>query len=135
MDVRFKRRCKAKVALTGEDCRQAPLREKDYCFWHDPESEEAAAEARRLGAQRAKREGTVAAAMQIDGIGTMAELQRVLEVVLFESLALANGVPRNRLLVSLVAAAADLIKDGEFERRLNDIEGLLGDRLKKGRTR
>jgi hypothetical protein len=39
----------------------------------------------------------------------------VLEVVLFETLALANGVPRNRHLVSLVAAAADLIKDGEFE--------------------
>ncbi len=42
MDVRFKRRCEARVALTDEECRQAPLREKDYCFWHDPEIEEAA---------------------------------------------------------------------------------------------
>jgi hypothetical protein len=133
MEVRFKRRCKATVALTGEDCRQAPLREKDYCFWHDPENEEAAMEARRLGAQRAKREHSVAAAMEIDGIESIKDLRRVLEVVLFDSLALQNGVPRNRLLVSLVQAGATLLKDGEFEERLNAIEGVLGDRLKEKR--
>jgi hypothetical protein len=130
MDVRFRRRCKAKVALTGEDCRQAPLRERDWCFWHDPENEEAAQEARRLGAQRAKREGTVAAAMQIDGIGTMAQLQRVLEVVLFESLALQNGVPRNRLLISLVQAAQALVKEGDHEERIEALESVMGDKLK-----
>jgi hypothetical protein len=107
------------------------LRERDFCFWHDPENEEAAAEARRLGLQRAKREGTVAAAMQIDGIGTMAELQRVLTVVLFESLALQNGVQRNRLLVSLVSAAQELIKDGEIEKRVEALESVLGDKLKE----
>lgn len=131
MDVRFKRRCKARVALTGEDCRQAPLREREFCFWHDPENEEAAQEARRLGAQRAKREGSVATAMQIDGIGSMADLRRVLEVVLFDSLALQNGVPRNRLLVSLVQAGATLLKDGEFEERLEALESVMGDRLKR----
>jgi hypothetical protein len=131
MEVRFKRTCRAKTALTGEDCRQAPLRDRDFCFWHDPENEEAAAEARRLGSQRAKREGTVAAAMQIDGIGTMAELQRVLTVVLFESLALQNGVQRNRLLVSLVSAAQELIKDGEIEKRVEALESVLGDKLKE----
>jgi hypothetical protein len=135
MDVPFRRRCKAKVALTGEDCRQAPLREKEYCFWHDPESEEAAMEARRLGAQRAKREGSVAAAMQIDGLATMTDLRRILEVVLYDTLALQNGVPRNRLLVSLVQAGATVLKDGEFEERLNAIESVLGERIKKGARR
>ena len=131
MDVRFRRRCKAKTAGTGEDCRQAPLREKDYCFWHDPESEEAAQEARRLGQQRAKREGSVAAAMQVDGLESIPDLRRILEVVLFDTLALQNGVPRNRLLVSLVQAGATLLKDGEFEQRLLEIESVLGDRIKK----
>lgn len=136
MDVRFRRRCRAKVALTGEDCRQAPLREKDYCFWHDPENAEAAQEARRLGQQRAKREGSVAAAMQVDGLASVPDLRRILEIVLFDTLALQNGVPRNRLLVSLVQAGATLLKDGEFEQRLEAIESVLGDRLKKpGGTR
>lgn len=134
MDLRFRRRCKAKVSVTGEDCRQAPLREKDFCFWHDPESEEAAMEARRLGAQRARREGSVASAMQIDGLGSIADLRRILEVVLYDTLALQNGVPRNRLLVSLVQAAAGLLKDGEFEERLTAIESVLGDRIKGRRT-
>ncbi|MCZ7577030.1 MAG: hypothetical protein M5U18_08335 [Dehalococcoidia bacterium] len=93
MDMRFRRRCRAKVALTGEDCRQAPLREKDYCFWHDPENAEAAQEARRLGQQRAKREGSVAAAMQVDGLASVPDLRRILEIVLFDTLALQNGVP------------------------------------------
>ena len=135
MALRFQRRCKARVALTGEDCRQAPLREKDFCFWHDPESEEAAQEARRLGAQRAKREGSVAAAMQIDGLGSMPDLRRILEVVLYDTLALSNGVPRNRLLVSLVQAGAALLKDGELEERLAAIESVMGERLKKERRR
>ena len=135
MALPFQRRCKAKVALTGEDCRHVPMKEKDYCFWHDPDSVEAAQEARRLGAQRAKREGSVAAAMQIDGLATMADLRRILEVVLSDTLALANGVPRNRLLVSLVQAGATVLKDGEFEERLNAIESVLGDRINKGRRR
>lgn len=123
------------MPLTGEDSRQAPLGERDYCFWHDPENEEAAMEARRLGAQRVKREGTVAAAMQIDGIASIADLRRVLEVVLFESLALQHGVTRNRLLASLVQAGGSLLEDGEFEKRLAEIEAVLGDRLKRAGRR
>src|SRR5207249_12323859 len=118
------------VAITGEDCRQAPLRDRDFCFWHDPDNAEAAQEARRLGAQRAKREGSVAAAMQIDGLGTMVDLRRILEVVLYDTLALQNGVPRNRLLVSVVQAGAVLIKDGEFEDRLGAIEAVMEPKLK-----
>ena len=73
--------------------------------------------------------------MQIDGLATMADLRRILEVVLYDTLALANGVPRNRLLVSLVQAGATILKDGEFEERLNAIESVLGDRIKRGPRR
>jgi hypothetical protein len=55
--------------------------------------------------------------------------------VLYETLALSNGVPRNRLLVSLVQAGATLLKDGELEERLAAIESVMGDRLKKGTRR
>jgi hypothetical protein len=72
--------------------------------------------------------------MQIDGLGSIADLRRILEVVLYDTLALQNGVPRNRLLVSLVQAAAGLLKDGEFEERLTAIESVLGDRIKGRRT-
>jgi hypothetical protein len=73
--------------------------------------------------------------MQIDGLGSMPDLRRILEVVLYDTLALSNGVPRNRLLVSLVQAGAALLKDGEMEERLVAIERVMGDRLKKGARR
>ena len=43
----------------GSACRAAPLRARQYCFWHDPEHQDDAAEARRLGGLRRRRESAV----------------------------------------------------------------------------
>ncbi len=45
------RTCRAETGK-GEPCRQAPLQESEFCFWHSPDHTTEAAEARRLGAYR-----------------------------------------------------------------------------------
>ena len=51
----MRRFCKA-VNERGEACRQWPLTGKDFCFWHDPDSANEAAEARPHG-RRQQEEG------------------------------------------------------------------------------
>jgi len=138
MRTKPRRTCKAKVEASGEECRQSPLKERDWCFWHDPDNETVAADARRLGGQRRKREGTLSGAFELEGLGSIADLRRVLEIALFDSLALDNGVNRNRTLIAITQAGAKLLEVGEFEERLAAIESVMEPRLKseqKGRRR
>jgi DNA-binding CsgD family transcriptional regulator len=58
-----RRRC-AHARTDGQPCAMAPLRDRPYCFSHDPERAEEAADARRLGGLRRRREGTIAVAYE-----------------------------------------------------------------------
>ncbi len=42
----------------GTKCGAPPLRDAEFCFWHDPEHATEAGEARRLGGLRRKKERT-----------------------------------------------------------------------------
>ena len=109
----------------GEPCRQAPLLEGDFCFWHDPEHAEEAAQARRLGGQRRRREKVVESIYDLGDLDTVADLRRILRVATLDTVALDNGVQRNRTLATLVLAAARLLEVGELEERLQRIESTL----------
>ena len=89
----------------GRPCRAPALRAGSACFWHAPESREAADEARRLGGLRRRREGAIGGAYALEGFRTGADLQRVLELALAETLELENSVPRTRALARLVSVA------------------------------
>jgi hypothetical protein len=115
----------------GERCRQAPIAGRDYCFWHDPEHEADAAEARRLGGLRRRREGTLQGAYDLEGLDSVPALRRLLEVAVMDTLGLENSVVRNRTIISGVLAAAKLLEVGEQEERLAAIEAALGPRLVK----
>lgn len=133
MAFRTQRRCKARVLTTGEDCRQSPLRERDYCYWHDPENEEAAQEARRHGGLRRKRESTLAGAYDFDGITSEGALARLLDVAAYDALALDAGLGKVRAIVAIVQVGEKVLLAQDFEQRLNEIESVLGDRIKKPR--
>ena len=68
------RRC-AYAKADGQPCRMAPLHDRPYCFSHDPERAEEAAEARRIGGLRRKKEGTIDY-----GNGTTAESVAIVEL-------------------------------------------------------
>ena len=87
-----------------------------------PETREAAAEARRRGGLRRRREGTVGGAYALAGFAAGADLQRVLELALADTLELENSVSRTRALAHLVAVAARAKETTEWEARLRALE-------------
>ena len=113
----------------GEPCRAAPRRESDFCIFHDPENTEAMADSRRLGGLRRRREVTVAGAYDFDGLGSVPEIRRLLDVAAYDALGLENSIARCRALVSIGMAAAKLLEVGEQEERLAAIESALGPRV------
>ena len=115
------RACRA-LKQNGRPCRAPALRAGSACFWHAAESREAAAEARRLGGLRRRREGTIGGVFDLEGIATAADLRRVLELALADTLELENSIPRTRALTHLVAVAARVQETAEFEARLRALE-------------
>jgi hypothetical protein len=104
----------------------APLRDRPYCFSHDPERAEEAAEARRLGGLRRRKEGTIAVAYDLPGLDSVAGIRRLLDIVVTDGVGLENGIARLRVLISTAAAATSLLKVGEFEERLTALEAVVG---------
>ena len=124
------RTCKAQNE-SGEPCGQAPLQGSDYCFWHSPEHGQEAAEARRLGGLRRRRESITAGAYDFEGLGSIEEVRRLVEVAALDALGLENSVARVRVLAYLAVVAAKLLELGEVEERLEALEQMLGPRLEK----
>ena len=117
------------IGNKGERCRASRLPDSDYCVFHDPEHAEAIQEGRRRGGLRRRREGTLAAALNFEGLSTIEELQRLLEIVTMDALSLENSIARNRALVMIVLARARLLETGEQEERLAALEAALGPRF------
>jgi len=106
----------------GSSCRSAPLKGEPYCFWHSPAHAEEADEARRLGGLRRRRERTVAGAYEFGGLSTVADIQRLLEVAVLDTLSLENSVARSRTLAYLGQTALKCLEVGELEDRLALLE-------------
>jgi hypothetical protein len=98
------------------------------CFAHDPERATEAAEARRLGGLRRRKEGTIAVAYDLPGLDTVAGIRRLLDIVVTDGVGLENSIARLRVLISTAVAATNLLKVGEFEERLASLEGVVEQR-------
>ena len=107
-------------------CRAGPQRERPWCFAHDPERAEDAAEARRLGGLRRRREGTVVVAYDLPGLDTVEGIRRVLDIVTADALGLDSGIARLRVLIAVATAATRLLETGELESRIAALEAALG---------
>ena len=119
------RRCTFTLA-NGRPCRAAPLREEPFFFWHSPGNEEEAAEARRLGGLRRRREKAVSGAYDFAGLGSVEAIRRILEIATIDALGLENSIVRSRTLISAAMAAAKLLETGELEARIAILETAIG---------
>ena len=115
-------RCCQAANVRGEPCGAPPLRDGDLCFQHSPAHAEEAAEARRLGGLRRRREGAVAGAFELDSLNGPAELQRALEIAMLDTLVLENSVPRNRTIMNIVLVALRLPGATELEDSVQALE-------------
>ena len=64
----------------GARCMAPPMQGGDLCFWHDPEHQQEAAEARRLGGLRRRREGAVVGAYEVGQLDNVEDLRRLLQI-------------------------------------------------------
>jgi len=129
------RACKA-IRDDGRTCGAAPLTDGDFCLWHDPAHADEVAEARRLGGMRRRRETAVAGAYSFEGLRTVEQIRRLVEIAVTDTLGLENSVARARTLAYLAQTATKLLEVGELEERLAAVEAALGPRLvKTGRQR
>ena len=119
----------------GQPCRQAPLRDAELCFWHNPTTVEAAAEARRAGGLNKRREHTLAAVYEFDGLDSIEHIRRLFDIAGFEALALPAGPNKCRILVQVGLAALKALGVGDHEERLQEIEAVLHPRLAKAKQR
>jgi hypothetical protein len=116
-----RRHCRA-ILADGRTCPATPLRTSPFCFWHAPETEEAAAEARRLGGLRRRREKTLSGAYDFAGLDSVAAIRRIFEIAVLDALGLENSIARLRALISTAVAATNLLKVGELEERVAALE-------------
>jgi hypothetical protein len=135
VDVVTGRVCKA-TKDDGSPCEAAPLTDGEYCFFHSPEHAEEVAEAGRLGGLRRRREKTVAAAYDLDGLGSLEQIRRLLEIAVMDTLGLENSIARSRALAYLAQVSLKLLEVGDFQERLAALETAVGPRLQAaGRKR
>ncbi len=125
--VSERRSCTARTQR-GDACRQAPLQESDLCFWHDPDRAHEAAEARRLGGLRSRREHTLAGACEYSGLDGVASIRRLVEIAVLDTLGLDNSIARARAIIAVAQAAARLVKVGELEERVALLEAAVRSR-------
>jgi DNA-binding helix-hairpin-helix protein with protein kinase domain len=111
------------------------LTDGEYCFWHDPANEKEVAEARRMGGLNRKREQTLATVYELEGLGTLEDIQRVYELALMQNLALENSVARNRAIADTATAAARLYRDNEMARQMEQIKSVIEGRLPASQPR
>ncbi len=110
-------------------CEAPPLVDEDFCFWHSPAHAEEVAEAGRLGGLRRRREKTVAAAYDIEGLESVGAIRRLLEIAVLDTLGLENSIARSRTLAYLSQIALKALEVGDFQERLQALEAALGPRL------
>jgi hypothetical protein len=75
---------------------------------HSPEHAEEVAESRRLGGLRRRREVAVSGAYEFEGLESVADIRRILEVAVFDTLGLENSIARSRTLAYLAMTAISL---------------------------
>ena len=81
-----------------------------------------------MGGSRRRKEATIAVAYDFEGLNTVAQIRRLLDVAAIDTLSLENSVSRSRTLIYVAHTAAQLLEQGELEARLERIERALEGR-------
>ena len=101
------------IHADGRACGAPPLKKGTHCFWHAPDKSDEAADARRLGGLRRRREKAVSGAYDVAGLGDTEAIRRVLEIAVLDALGLENSVARSRTLIAGALAATKLLEAEE----------------------
>jgi hypothetical protein len=107
------------------------MQDDQFCFVHSPAHAAEAAEARRLGGLNRKKEKTLDEVYDIEDLGTVHGIRRLLQLAIYGAMATENTLNRSRVLIAGAMAAAKLLETGEFSDRLEALEAALAPRQQK----
>lgn len=122
----MRRECQS-MTQHGLPCRQAPLLDRDQCFWHDPDCAEEAAAACALGGRRRKQEAAITSVLGLDG-RTMSDLGRVLEAGLIDVLSLENTNSRAHAIARYLTIGPRIVEGGQLADQVAEILRILNGR-------
>ena len=71
----------------------------------------------------------IAAEHDFEGLGSVSQVRRIVEIAVLDTLALENSVARSRTLAYLAQVALKTLEVGEFEERVAELERALQPRL------
>jgi hypothetical protein len=106
----------------GRACGATRRRAVALCWVHDPDASEEAAEARRLGGLRRRRERILATNYDVTGASTPDELTRVVEIATLDALAERSSLDRSRTLLAAVRTGLQVRAEAGTEARLRALE-------------
>ena len=102
------------------------MRDQPFCFWHHPDNRADAAEARRLGGLRRRREKTLEGAYDLaDGLRSVDSIFRFVEVGAIDLLGLDTSVARSNAMFRGALVAAKLLEVGDLAQRIANLEAVL----------
>lgn len=113
------------VKENGQACRAAPLRDEPFCLWHSPDHAEEAAEARKLGGLRRRRERAVSGAYDFEGLASVEQIRRFLEIAAVDTISLENSVARSRTIAYIAQVSLKALEVGELEERMRALEAAM----------
>ena len=120
--------CSARTR-TGSPCSATPMRDQPFCFWHHPDHRTEAAEARRLGGLRRRRENTLEGAYDLhEGFRSVDGILRFVEIAGLDLLSLDASVARSNAMFRGALVAAKLLEVGDLAKRIADLEAMLATR-------
>jgi hypothetical protein len=119
--------CKGKTT-SGTPCKMPPLKGKRHCFTHDPANRAAQAQARKRGGEARHTPHAGDPAKVEAQPRSIEQSYTILDYALAETLAMDNGIQRNRLLVSIAGQYIEARKIGELETQLMELMRILGNR-------
>jgi hypothetical protein len=96
---------------------------------HHPDHAAEAAEARRLGGRRRRREKTLEGAYDLeDGFETVKGIRRFVAIAALDLLGMEVSIGRANAMLRAALVAAKLLEVGELEHRLSVLEAAIGTR-------
>ena len=110
----------------GQRCQAPPQLEDEQCFWHSPKTRGEAKEAQRLGGLRRRKDHALSAAYDFEGLRTVEQIQRFLEIVALDTLTLENSARRTHAAARIASVALHALDRGELEQLLRTLETARG---------
>jgi hypothetical protein len=110
----------------GEPCGASPLQDDEFCFLHSPKTAKEAAEARHQGGVRKRREKVVSTVYDFEGLRSVEDIQRFLEIIAVDTLTQDNSPKRSQAGARIASIALQSWDRGELLKRLETLEAARG---------